>query len=173
MAKRIDPNDELERVELDMTNPAQHRAREPGKLGRPSKLTAAVTKDISQAIMVGASRDLAAQYGGINRATFYEWLRLGREAEERDEENLYLDFLLAVEFAEAAQVVNDLTLISLASETDWRAAAWRLERRFPNEYGKSRAALPSDGKTVEGGFAARIDKTEQEIDELLRKHKLN
>ena len=45
--------------------------------GRPSKLTAESQKRITDAIRVGATYELAAQYGGVAYNTFNEWMKAG------------------------------------------------------------------------------------------------
>lgn len=95
-------------------------------MARRSKLTPQTQKRILDAIKLGATYELAAKYGGISYETFNEW-RKGKPA-----------------FSEAlAQAEGDGALIWLAkiekaaSDGDWRAAAWKMERRYPDTYGRT------------------------------------
>lgn len=112
--------------------------------GRPTKLNATITAAVVQAISTGNTRDTAAAYAGIRRTTLYEWLARGRAATE----GVYRDFADAVEKAEADAVVISVALIRSAAQKNWQAAAWWLERRYPDEWGrKDRLALETVKRT--------------------------
>ena len=44
-------------------------------------------------------------------------------------------FLTSVEKAQAESESRDVALVARAAADDWRAAAWRLERKSPRRYG--------------------------------------
>jgi len=91
-----------------------------------SKLTPDVQNRICQAITMGAIYEHAAAYGGITYETFRVW----REKNPA--------FSLAVKDAEGRAVVGWLVKIEqAASEGMWQAAAWKLERRYPQHYGRT------------------------------------
>lgn len=95
-------------------------------MARPSKYTPETAKKITDAIRLGATFGLACQYAGISEDTFARW----REK--------YADFAEAVKEAEGAGVVGWLAKIEkAANEGTWQAAAWKLERRYPREYGRT------------------------------------
>jgi hypothetical protein len=95
-------------------------------MARRSKLTPAVQQRICDAIGIGATYELAAAYGGVAFETFRRW-REGNRA-----------FCAAIESAEARAVVGWLAKIEkAASEGTWQAAAWKLERRYPADYGRT------------------------------------
>ena len=48
----------------------------------------------------------------------------------------YKKFVEAVEKAQGEAEARDVALIAKQAPTDWRAAAWRLERRSPRRYGQ-------------------------------------
>lgn len=112
---------------------------------RPTKLTPAVQQKIVDAITVGAIYELAAQYAGIAYATFNNWMARGRAeaarletpgARPRKSETPYLEFLEAVKKAEGSAAVGWLAVIERAATETWQAAAWKLERRYPKDYGR-------------------------------------
>lgn len=102
-------------------------------MGRPSKLTPEVQKRITDAIRVGATYELAAQYGGVSYNTFNEWMKAGEAATSGKNRELYEE----VKSAEGAAAVKWLAVIDRASIEQWQAAAWKLERRYPHAYGRS------------------------------------
>lgn len=76
-----------------------------------------------QALESGLTIDAACRLVGIHRSTWYEW----REQPE-------LQAVLSQAMAKAESVL--LGSIKTASQSDWRAAAWILERRWPDTWGK-------------------------------------
>jgi len=95
-------------------------------MGRPSKLTPDVQQRIFAALSAGATYELAAKYGGAS----YESLNAWRKSKPA--------FAAAVDLAEGEAAVRWLAKIErAASDGDWRAAAWKLERRYPHQYGRS------------------------------------
>lgn len=99
----------------------------------PTKLTAETTDRIVTAIRAGASLEAAAGYAGVGRQTFFDWLRKGRQT---DPAPVYADLVAAVDEALAQFEVHAVGRIAKAGETEWQADAWRLERRFPDRYGR-------------------------------------
>ena len=112
--------------------------------GRPSKLTQAVRDRIVLAIRGGNTYKASAEYGGVSYMTFNRWM----EAGELQRRGQYRDFrdevMRARNDVEVAQVA---TIRKAAQEGDWHAAAWWLERRNPDEWGRKNAFT---GRAVEG-----------------------
>ena len=98
---------------------------------RRTKLTERTKDDIVKALKAGNSRRDSALYAGIAEATFYSWMARGREGEP-----IYAEFLEAVEKAEAQSVVRNVAIIQRAAEETWQAAAWWLERKRPDDWGR-------------------------------------
>jgi hypothetical protein len=101
--------------------------------GAPLKLTVERQEQICQAVRAGVRPEVAAVYAGVGARSYYRWMSLGRGA---DAERVYVEFVEAVEVALAEWEARDTLLIGEAAKSDWRAAAWRLERRLPTVYGK-------------------------------------
>jgi len=99
-------------------------------MGRP-KLDPATTQRIVDLIRAGNYLEVAATAAGIHRSTLYRWLRHGRDQQR----GRYRKFLTQVEKAQAEGESRDVALIAKAASEDWRAAAWRLERKAPRRYG--------------------------------------
>lgn len=81
--------------------------------------------NIIQAIELGATFVIAANSAGVSENTFYRWMK---EYPEFDE---------AVNKAASKAAIRWLAKIEqAASQGNWQAAAWKLERRFPRDYGR-------------------------------------
>lgn len=94
-------------------------------MARSYKRTPEVEKRIYDALRLGATYKLAAQYACIDHATLYRWL-------EKD-----ATFATKVKEAEGAATVGWLAKIEkAASDGNWQAAAWKLERRYPDDFGR-------------------------------------
>jgi len=111
-------------------------------MGRPTKLTPELTQLLSFALGEGATVEHACEYAGINPDTYYEWMKRGAAGEEG-----FSEFSETVTRARGRGIVTDLGTISKAVLAgDWKAAAWRLEHRYPAEYGK-KVKLQGDAET--------------------------
>lgn len=111
--------------------------------GMPQKLTKEVKDKIIDAIRCGVYIETAAAVAGITRQTFYNWLRRGKE----EKSGKFRDFVKEVNIAFAEVTRNDMELIGLAGERDWKAAAWRIEKRdklYRNTSGTSKIGSEDD-----------------------------
>jgi len=109
--------------------------------GRRSKYTPETVDKLTQAIRLGATYRLACDYAGISDDTFARW-------RER-----YAGFAEAIKLAEGEGALKSLAVIERAANgvkgedgeyilaPTWQAAAWKLERRYPEMYGKQRMEL--------------------------------
>lgn len=100
-------------------------------MGRPTKLTTEVQDRIIQALKAGNYIETAAEYAGIGKTTFYRWMEQGEQASQ----GIYREFRDAVMRARAEAEARSVALIQKAAPDDWRAAAWWLERAFPDRWG--------------------------------------
>ena len=99
-------------------------------MSRP-KLDPALAQRIVDLIRAGNYLEVAATAAGIHRSTLHRWMRHGRDQHR----GRFRRFLTAVEKAQAEAESRDVALIARAASEDWRAAAWRLERKQPRRYG--------------------------------------
>lgn len=100
--------------------------------GRPVKLTPELIQEICRVIRAGNYIETAAAYAGISKSTLYDWLRRGKRAKS----GIYRQFSDAVQKALAESEIRDVMIIAKAAEENWQAAAWRLERKFPERWGR-------------------------------------
>jgi hypothetical protein len=104
--------------------------------GRRSKYTPETVDKLTQAIRLGATYKLACDYAGISQETFSQWMNGKPEFSEavKDAEGEGAVKLLAVIERAANGVKGDNGEYILTPV--WQAAAWKLERRYPQMYGK-------------------------------------
>jgi len=115
------------------------------ELGRPSKLTPDVQNKVVQALQLGAQRQDAATYAGVDAATLRRWLRKGITEPESE----YGRFRAAVIEAESRAKVAAMGVITKAArDGDWKAAAWMLARKYPHQFAE-RSQLFTIAKTFE------------------------
>ena len=101
--------------------------------GRPTKLTPQVQARIVQAIVGGNDITVAAAYAGIHKAQFYRWLEKG----EQQQQGIYRAFRDAIQKAQADAEARNVALIAKAAQDGtWTAAAWWLERKYPERWGR-------------------------------------
>lgn len=124
------------------------RKKHPG--GRPTKFSKATADRILLALRAGNYAETAAAFAGIDKTTFYDWLKKGA-AQSKGQLS---EFSHAVEKAMAEAEMRDLSNIGAAAgRGEWQASAWRLERKFPDRWGR-RTKIEAevggkDGKPIE------------------------
>ena len=108
--------------------------------GRPTKLTKALQEQICELLRWGNYIETACHYCEISKKSLYEWMKLGNQ----EEKGIHRDFLNAINKAMAEAEMRDVQNIHNAAKTDWKASAWRLERKFPKKWGRMER-LDNDG----------------------------
>lgn len=118
-------------------------------MGRPDKLTREVQDKIVVYLKRGNYLETAAALAGVSRQAVRNWIQRANEAKAPKK---YKDFLVAVDAAIAYAEDNDITIIDAMSKgwkaqhdskgnviraeraPNWKAAAWKLERRHPRRW---------------------------------------
>lgn len=132
-------------------------------MARVLKLTPSLATRIVGFIRAGSYVETAAAASGISKTTFYEWLKRAASGEQP-----FLSFAEQVEEAQAMAEMRDLALIGKAAERDWTAAAWRLERKFPDRYGtRARDELTQDKLRAETELTRERTRALVQWDEVL------
>lgn len=140
--------------------------------GRPPELTQALQALVCNAIRGGAYVETAAALAGVNKKTLYEWLKTAKRPNAPRE---YTDFRNAVNQAlaqgemrdvmgvdQAVQGVPDKTHPEVGPDgktrtvvdtwkilPNWKAAAWRLERKFAKRWGRRDQVKVLDGEETD------------------------
>jgi len=116
--------------------------------GRPSMLLEGqVEQAILDFIRIGTPITFAVTASGISTTSFYKWMSRGMtererlatvpDAKENPREGVFVEFAYNIERARADAIARKITFVDVAaSEGDWRASAWWLERQVPSEFGK-------------------------------------
>lgn len=103
------------------------------KMGAPTKLTPELQATVVSFIRAGAYVETAAVAAGINKTTLYDWLKRG----VAQTKGIYRDFSNALEKAQAEAELLDINRINkAAADGVWQAAAWRLERKYADRWGR-------------------------------------
>ena len=81
----------------------------------------------------------AVEMSGISRTTWDKWASCG-------------DYDERIAQARSKFIQKNISIIDKAAEKDWRAAAWRLEKESPEDYGKQslgyvKAQVTGQGQT--------------------------
>lgn len=140
------------------------------------KLTPEVTQKIVKALKVGNFVDTAVVYAGISTATYYKWRNRGEDELTRYKlelktnpkakigrnEKKYVEFRDTIDHA--LSFAENMALVTIHSSfpDDWKAAAWYLERRYPDRWGRKVIGFGSDdgSKDFANAFANAIKEVE-------------
>ena len=143
--------------------------------GKPTIISEAKANMLLNAVSKGLRYDDAALLAGINRDTFLKWRRHARngvapyselladmDAAEQAGKMAMLDTVVSIargevpEIIEMTRVTEDRQITTKRSP-EWRAAAWILERRYRDEFGKDE---PGDkGMTLQVSEGITLDVT--------------
>lgn len=96
-------------------------------MGRPTKFNEKVTSKILELVEKGAFHKFACMYVGITEQTLLNWLDLGENA--TSEKDPYYKFYM--KFNRAKVERSRILLEEIASDPDWKAKKWLLEREWP------------------------------------------
>lgn len=117
------------------------------KRGRPVKFNQEVAETIIKHLRLGGFLNHAAAMARVSYDAVRDWIDRGNAGDPR-----FAQFASDVGHAQGEHAARLQSVITRAAMTsDWRAAAWGLERRFPKEYGS--AALHAAAVTVRSGAA--------------------
>ena len=99
--------------------------------GRPTLCNARVTKVVAEGLSKGLGVRASVARASIDKKTHYNWLERGRAGEDP-----FVYYFHSCEKAHSDFVKSKLTQIDTAADENWQAAAWRLERADPEEFGR-------------------------------------
>jgi transposase-like protein len=138
--------------------------------GRPTLLDETKTKAVVDFLERGNTYTATAKAVGINPVTLASWLKRGKELsllnrELTEQEQLFVDFSMAVEKARAMAEIRALEKIRQAGDSSWQAAAWYLERANPQEWGLIRRTeiTGADG----GAIQVDVEAVNRKLDALI------
>ena len=109
-----------------------------------------VKVDLLENLRTGMTIEASALLAGIHPRTYYLW----KDADE----DFCFDAEEAIRFSEA--VLLERVKVLAMDKMDWRAFAWILEKRFPDDYGK-RQELKVESTASSDGTAEVLSMLEQ------------
>ncbi|GIW89988.1 MAG: hypothetical protein KatS3mg109_0420 [Pirellulaceae bacterium] len=83
--------------------------------------------------------ETAAAMAGVSKQWLYETLRRGARDAAAGKHTAEAEFADAVKKADAKAEAMAIARITEAGRTQWQALAWRLERRYPERWGRRNA----------------------------------
>ena len=101
-------------------------------MGRPSKLTPETQAIIIANMRIGLRYKDAALAACVTYQTIRNWTARGEKAKS----GKYAEFFVAVKRAQAEGERLLLARIQDAARKQWQAAAWILERRYPDKWAR-------------------------------------
>ena len=120
--------------------------------GPPVALTPDVRKALLRAARNGETDETCAEFAGIGISTLKKWKLHAKDGTAHPDVVSLWGELKAAQ-GEVRQAMQER--IQLASWDDWKAAAWWLERKFPDEFARRQVLHVHGQETVEEQ-AARI-----------------
>lgn len=95
------------------------------------KLTPELQDKIIKYIKAGNYVETACDAVGINKTTYYDWIKKGEAGKEP-----YLNYANAIKKAKAEAIIKNVLVIQIAAKKNWQAAAWWLERTCYKLFGR-------------------------------------
>jgi len=124
---------------------------------RPAKFNPETVERIVQLLAAGNYHETTASAVGISAKTFYQWLRRGAP-DGHPNDIAYRDFRERVERAISEGEARNVALIARAASNDnWQAAAWLLERRHPERWARPSQRADKDAAPIPAGEADPFD----------------
>ena len=105
-----------------------------------------IVDNLIKYIEAGNYIETACDAVGISKQTFYRW------QEEKS------DFSDAIKKAESKAITRNLLLIQNAAKKSWQAAAWFLERKDYERWGRKELIGGIDNKPIKAAFVVVDDK---------------
>ena len=132
---------------------------------RKSKLTKELIEKAVKIIERGNYDKVAIDILGIDKGTWYEWMRQGEIDANKGVNSLKAEFFNSIKKAEATAIDRNLSIIQKAAmEGNWQASAWYLERKYPEQWGKRdnvNLTSDKDGFKIEVRYVDSRDDAEQ------------
>ncbi|MBL9179715.1 MAG: hypothetical protein JNM65_16755 [Verrucomicrobiaceae bacterium] len=104
------------------------------KAGRPTLLNPTRQAALLEAIEQGMPLKQAAAVAGMSYDTLNHWQKRGENESAPPE---YCQFYQQLRRSQAIAMQVHVSSICDAAKRDWRAAAWMLERRFPEDFART------------------------------------
>jgi hypothetical protein len=143
-----------------------------GRVGRKTLLTSAVAEQLVAMLRAGNYLHVTLNAVGVSRQAFHDWMKRGRSGAPEDAE--FTELRGRVEQARAQGEARAVAQIAQAAATSWQAAAWMLERQYPERWGRVSVRY-RDEEGPPPAAAVPVDQTDPfaEVDELAERRRRN
>lgn len=101
------------------------------------KLTNELIGELHKLKSNGLSNKDACQRLMISEVIFYKWRNDAKEHIEQGRNTIEVKLFKSLKEAEAKFKAFHISNINNSCTTDWKASAWMLERKYPNEYART------------------------------------
>ncbi|MDR1820706.1 MAG: hypothetical protein LBR15_10740 [Methanobrevibacter sp.] len=128
------------------------------KLKLNKKMQETIAKNLEEGHTIKGATTLA----GINKDTYYRWMKKGKEEKKGIYYNFHARINEAMEYRKFKLIQN----IENHSEKSWQAAAWLLERVYPEEFSLKQEFKVDETHKFEGKLD--INLTLNKIKEVLK-----
>ena len=95
------------------------------------KLTPTVSANLCKYIAAGNYIEVACKMARISKPTYYVWRKKAEEGKSP-----YKQLFEDIDRAEAEAEARNVVKIQQAADDNWQAAAWYLERKHPDRWGR-------------------------------------
>jgi hypothetical protein len=120
------------------------------RIGRPTACTPELTERICEDLRRGLTFKMACEGAGIVADTGHEWIRRGEvDRQHGRTASPYAGFAAATSRARSDCLASLVSTVRTAAVTDWRAAAWMLERRDPDGWSRRTEVSGPDGAPIQ------------------------
>ena len=93
-------------------------------------LTESIANRLVDLVRRGNFLAVACKACGVTPSQLHKWLERGHSGDSH-----YRDFALRLHAAQAEAEIDLVETLNEAASRDWKAAAWKLERKYPDRYG--------------------------------------
>ena len=120
------------------------------RIGRPTACTPELTERICEDLRRGLTFKMACEGAGISQHTGHEWTRRGQlDLDGGRSATTWARFAQATTRARSDCLASLVSTVRTAAVTDWRAAAWMLERRDPDGWSRRTEVSGPDGAPIQ------------------------
>lgn len=130
--------------------------------GRETKLNREMIAEIANYIELGFTIKDTCEAVGIEQSTFFNWKNQGKRDKENGIKSEFLEFLESIKKGKHKIKQLMLSKIVQAADENWNAAAWWLERKYPENY----SLRPELRKTKTKNKGKQV---ESDVDEIINK----
>lgn len=123
------------------------------KRGGQCLLTPEITASLARDLKAGLTRSCSAIRAGISPRTLTYWMAKGRAGHED-----FVSFVATIEKSERDAEARNVAVIQTAATKTWQAAAWWLERKFPESWSLDKELAKDLKRFLQDRKATKRDK---------------